>query len=462
MEALQGQGAYGAVYRAVRIGQEHSGPVAFKLSVLPWDARFAREAQMLSRLSHPGIPRLLDSGSLLPPSGFEHPFLVMQWVEGTPLYAWAEQHAPSSLRLCRVLAGLARTLEMLHAAGAVHRDVKGDNVLVQLSDSLPVLIDFGSCHFQGAARLTWQSLPPGTPGYFSPQACLFHIRLTLHGDSYYPPSAADDLYALGVTAYRLVMGQYPPPMDARQDEAGSWHVSVPDPRPPLERNPRVAPGLREVILRLLSEAPEARGTAAQVAQELEAMADEPIPQQPAEPQPAAEVPPPNVPAPAGGSERPRRIRPPARTWNWKPWLTLAAVGACAVLPWNVPPAPVPHEQVAASTQQSSASHAPDAGTAAVGDTTPTEPQAPTPPSTQKKSLAQEPLPEPRPGQTRPDEKGRCPGRRQVPINRACWVPSSMPAEECVENDGVLFQGKCYAPVLPSPKKPQPTSSPSRK
>jgi serine/threonine protein kinase len=447
VEALRGQGGYGAVYRAVRVDQERLGPVALKLSVLPWDARFAREAQLLSRLSHPGVPRLLDSGSLLLPSGFEHPFLVMQWVEGTALYAWAEQHSPSSPRLCRVLAQLARTLEVLHAAGAVHRDVKGDNVLVRLSDRLPVLIDFGSCHFQGAPRLTWQALPPGTPGYFSPQACLFHIHLTLHPDSYYPPSAADDLYALGVTAYRLVMGQYPPPLDARRDEAGSWHVSVPDPRPLLERNPRVSPGLREVILRLLSEAPEARGTATQVAQEFEAMAEEPLPQRPAEAQPAAEVPPPNVPAPAGGSQRPGRAGPPARTWNWKPWLALAAVGA--VLLWNVPPATVPPEHVSASTQQSSASHPPDAGAAAVGDTPPTEPQAPT-------------LPELRPGQTRPNEKGRCPGRRQVPINGGCWMPSSMPAEECVENDGVLFQGKCYGPVLSPPKKPQPTSSPSRK
>jgi hypothetical protein len=42
MEAWQGHGAYGAVYRAVRVGQEHQGPVAFKLALLPSDARFSR------------------------------------------------------------------------------------------------------------------------------------------------------------------------------------------------------------------------------------------------------------------------------------------------------------------------------------------------------------------------------------------------------------------------------------
>ena len=58
VESWQAQGAYGAVYRAVRVGQEHLGPVALKLSLYPWDVRFAREAEVLSRLSHPGIPRL--------------------------------------------------------------------------------------------------------------------------------------------------------------------------------------------------------------------------------------------------------------------------------------------------------------------------------------------------------------------------------------------------------------------
>jgi hypothetical protein len=435
--------------------------VALKLSLLPWDARFAREAQLLSRLSHPALPRLLDTGTLLLPSGLQHPFLVLEWVEGTPLYAWAEQQVPSCQEVCRVLAGLARALEALHASGAVHRDVKGDNVLVRLSDRLPVLIDFGSCHFEGAKRLTWQSLAPHTPAYLSPQAALFEIRLARNRDSYYPPSPADDLYALGVTAYRLVMGEYPPEFDAQQDEEGSWRVICPDPRPQLERNPRVEPRLREVILRLLSEAPEARGTAAQVAEALGAVAEERVPQRPAELQPAAEVPPPNVPAPASGSQRPQRVRPLAWAWAWEPWLALAAVGLCALLLWTVQPALFRPEQVASSPPRSAASQAPDAGTAAVGEAVPTEPHAPTAPSAEKKPLAQESPPEPRPGQLRPDKRGRCPGGKQVPINGGCWLEQlPMSAEECVENSSVPFKGKCYAPALAPPRKPQPTSNPS--
>jgi serine/threonine protein kinase len=372
----------------------------------------------------------------------------MEWVDGTPLYAWAQQHSPSIQEICQVLAQLARTLEALHASGVVHRDVKGDNVLVRLSDRFPVLIDLGSGHFQGAPRLTWQSLPPGTYEYLSVQACRFEISLARHRDGYYSPSPADDLYALGVTAYRLVMGQYPPPLDAVEDEEGAWHVISPDLRSLLTGNPRVGPRLREVILRLLSEVPEARGTAAQAATALEAVASEPVPP------PAAEVSPPSVPAAPNGSQRPERVRPSTRQWAWKPWLAGAAVAGFAVLLWNVAPVRGTHQQRAADLQQS------DAGTSAVGDTSPTQPRVPTPPSQEKKPVAQEPLPEPLPGQIKPDKSGRCPGRKQVLINGGCWFEMpQLSAEECVENNGVLVKSKCYAPVFAPPKKAQPTSSP---
>jgi serine/threonine protein kinase len=409
--------------------------VALKVSLLPWDARFAREAELLSRLSHPSIPRLLDRGALRPPSGAEYPFVVMEWVQGTPLYAWAEQHATPYPQVCLLLAQLARALEALHAAGAVHRDVKGDNVLVRLADRRAVLIDFGSCHFQGAPRLTWQSLPPLTLAYLSPQAGLFHLRSPHPPDSYYPPSPADDLYALGVTAYRLVMGQYPPPLKVRLDEQGCWQVTSPDIRPLLESNPRVEPLLREVIVRLLADAPEARGTATQVAETLEAAGE--------------------------GEERPERPTSPGRARAWKPWLALAAAGACAVLLWHVQPVALPPGPMSASTPRASDAQAPDAGTAAVGDTSPTEPQASTPLPTEKRPLAQEPLPEPRPGQARPDKKGQCPGRKQVPINGGCWVDvsSSMDAQDCAESGYVPFKGKCFVPAHAPPKEPRPTSSP---
>jgi serine/threonine protein kinase len=436
VKGWQGQGGYGAVYRAERVGFRRSEPGALKVSLLRWNWRMEREVELLSRLKHPSIPRVLDRGRPPRPSGAEYPFFVMEWVQGTPLYAWAEQSAPACRQVCRVLAHLARALEAVHAAGAVHRDVKGDNVLVRLSDRRAVLIDFGSCHFGGAQRLTWQSLPPMTAEYLSPQAVLFSLHSSRHPDGCYPPSPADDMYALGVTAYRLVMGQYPACIDARQDEQGTWQARSPDVRPLLEGNPRVEPALREVIVRLLSEAPEARGTAAQAAEALEAA--------------------------AGGEEHPERCKPSGRARANRPWLALAAVGACAVFLWHWRPVRPPPELMSGKTPRASDSRAPEADTAAVGDTAPTAPGASTSAATQKKPLAQEPLPEPRPEQLRPDKRGRCPGRKQVPINGGCWFDVSplVDAEACAQGGYVLFQGKCFGPALTPSKKPQPTSAPS--
>jgi serine/threonine protein kinase len=430
VKAWQGQGGYGAVYRAERGCWGRAEPGALKVSLSRWGWRMEREVELLSRLSHPSIPRLLDRGGPQPPSGDEYPFFVMEWVQGTPLYVWAEQHAPLGEQVCRVLAQLARALEAVHAAGALHRDVKGDNILVRLSDRRAVLIDFGSCHFDGAQRITWQSLPPMTPEYLSPQAVVFYLHSQGQLDGYYPPSPADDLYALGVTAYRLVMGRYPARGEARQDEQGTWQVTSPDIRPLLESNPRVEPALREVIVRLLSAAPEARGTAAQAAEVLEAA--------------------------AGGGERPERSKPSGRARASKPWLALAATGACTVLLWHSQPVrPLPGPMTGNTPRAS------EADTAAVGDTAPIAPRVSTSPATEKKPLAQEPLPEPRPEQIRSDKRGQCPGRKQVPINGGCWVevlPTS--AEECAESGYVLFKGKCFGPALTPSKKPQPTSAPS--
>jgi hypothetical protein len=482
VEAWQGEGAYGAVYRALHVGQEHASPAALKLSLHAWDGRFGREAELLSRLSHPSIPRLLERGLLRHGSGAEYPYFVMEWVEGTPLYAWAQQHAASYQQLCQLLAQLAGALEALHAANAVHRDVKGDNVLVRHSDGRAVLIDFGACHFQGAPRLTWQSLPPFTLAYRSAQAALFYIRLARARDSYYEPTPADDLYALGVTAYRLVMGEYPPPMDVQQDEEGAWQVSSPDPRPLLENNPRVQPLLREWILRLLSDVPEARCTATQVAEALEVEAEGREAVLPPAAPAATEVLALKAPAPAGAGEREAELRPAtpaevlaleapalvgpgeqpgsskpvARVRRWNPWLALAAAGACAVLLWKV----------SASPPRAAASEAPDAGTAAVGDSSPTEPQASIHPPSKQEPIGQELPPKPRRGeslrQLQPDEKGRCPGRKHVVINGGCWVEqASMNVEECTESGYLLLKGKCYAHAIEPAQEPVPTSNPAK-
>ncbi|HEX8698010.1 MAG TPA: serine/threonine-protein kinase [Myxococcaceae bacterium] len=263
-----GSGSFGIVYSVCLAEEPAAGEYALKLARQAGDLRFEREGELLSRIRHPHVPGLRERGVWQGSHRGWYPYLVMQWVEGLPLYLWAKQRGITSRHALRVLGQVARALEATHRHG-VHRDVKGDNVLVT-SDGDAVLVDFGCCWYQGARPLTVGVLPPGTRPYRSPQA-LRHEREGNPAERYLG-TPADDVYALGVTAYHLVTGTYPP------------HGSEDAPRLLLPSElATVAPELEALILRMLSEYPSVRGTAGQLAEALERaaksagpLADEPV------------------------------------------------------------------------------------------------------------------------------------------------------------------------------------------
>jgi hypothetical protein len=254
---FRGRGAYGTLYRAERAGREEAGSAALKLAIYPGDERFAREAWLLRHIRSPYVPRFLDEGVWEHATG-AFPYVVMELVEGEPLYEWAWRRNPSEAQVVRVLWQVARALADTHAAGGVHRDVKGSNVLVRRTDGRAFLTDFGAGDYRGAASLTSKLLPPGTPAYRSPEAWAFLQVFRRHPTVHYPASACDDLFALGVMAYRLVTDEYPPSTNPEECEAEVWREDGPGPRSPSELNPRVSPDLSAVILRLLSRAPDER------------------------------------------------------------------------------------------------------------------------------------------------------------------------------------------------------------
>jgi hypothetical protein len=74
-------------------------------------------------------------------------------------------------------------------------------------------------------------------------------------------------------------------------------------------------------------------------------------------------------------------------------------------------------------------------------------------------MSADPLPEPMPGQVRPDEKGRCPRKGLVTLNGACWAEFAWEPETCLALGGQLFKGTCYVPFIPPERKRAPTSGP---
>ncbi|WP_037583358.1 serine/threonine-protein kinase [Stigmatella aurantiaca] len=458
VRAWAGGGVHGAVYQAVPWNDERANPVALKLALLPRDPRFAREVELLSRVRHPHIPRLRDSGTWQHPGGTLHPFLVMDWVDGTPLYDWAQQFRPSSQQVLRLLAQVARALQALHSQGCLHRDVKGGNVLVHPSGHRALLTDFGSGRYPDAATLTPGTLPPGTPAYRSPEACLFELQFFRDPQAHYAAQPTDDLYALGVTAYRLVTGEYPELAEPSKDASGIWHLEGIASPAPRALNPRVAPQLNALILRMLSVQPQERGSAEELAKAMEQAAEHPLPEttQSLFPQEMTEETAPVAQKSPLTPEATEPIGHPAHRRNGLSRLATVAVllslGAWAgwIARGQTPEPP------AVVRQKSGGAHEEDGVPSGLGDAAATASSVASPNSSTPGVLAEDTPPTPVPGQMRPDAKGRCPHKRQIALNGSCWV--ELEREKCEALNLPVYKGTCYMPVFP-PKRP-PTSTPA--
>jgi eukaryotic-like serine/threonine-protein kinase len=441
-----GSGSHGTVFRVVRADKPEAGSYALKVALEAEDERFEREAWLLSRIRHPSVPRFEDSGTWKSPRGEAYPYLVMQWVEGMKLYAWAEEHGLTLRQAIGQLAQLARALEATHRHG-VHRDVKGGNVRVS-PEGHAVLLDFGCCWYPHASPLTGRAVPPGTDNYRSPGLLLFEYALNLGAEGHYVPEPEDDVYALGVTAYRLLAGAYPP-SGADCGDGSKRVVPLEAPRGLEDK----CPELGELIVRMLSEDPKARGSAKQVAEELEALReysrpalDEPWvanasrqPTQKAKPP----VPPENAPPPVPHENAPPPVprEHPGRVLA--PRLALAGSGLVLALLGVLLTRDVDRTEVAYTEPESEPQSAekPDAGTSVGEEGLASAAPSQRPPVPEGKVTRKMPD-EPHPQQRRPP----CtPEDVFVEIKGGCWMPRAGSKPPC-ETDWYEYNGRCYFAV----------------
>lgn len=266
VEARLGAGGYGTVYLA-RCG---AARVAMKL--LPLESsqgREEREVDVLRRSKHTHIVRLYGYFNW-PEDAPRFRVLVMEYVEGLSLDAWADRFNPSALEVVEVLLPMLEALEAVHDAGVVHRDLKPSNILVRAADGQPVLVDFGAGSYEGAPPLTSSLLPPGTAEYRGPEAWDFFRRNVGEQGARYAPSPADDLWAVGVLLYWLLTDRLP--FTGKDFLAVGTAVLTTEPVPPCERNPQVPEALGSVCLRLLAKPREARyASARELRRALEAL-----------------------------------------------------------------------------------------------------------------------------------------------------------------------------------------------
>ena len=194
-----GRGGMGSIYLAERADFQHR--VALKVIKRGMDTdeivrRFEQEREVLAALNHPNIARLLDGGTT--DDGL--PFLVMEYVEGLPLTAYADENGLNVDERLALFRKICSAVAYAHQNLIVHRDLKPSNILVD-SEGEPKLLDFGIAKLLSPDR-SGQTTETGlrllTPEYASPEQ--------IRGERV---TTTSDVYSLGVLLYELLTGKKP-------------------------------------------------------------------------------------------------------------------------------------------------------------------------------------------------------------------------------------------------------------
>lgn len=203
IESELGRGGMGSVWRARRIDERFENTVAIKFLHASWiglrgEQRFRAEGQILGRLDHPNIARLIDAGLL----DATHPYLVLEFVEGEAIDAHCRRaQLTLDARIALFLEVLAAVAHA-HSHLIVHRDIKPSNIFVTRNGSVK-LLDFGIAKLLDAtpgssAALTHSGAMALTPQFAAPEQLLGQAVTT-----------TTDVYSLGLVLYVLLTGRHP-------------------------------------------------------------------------------------------------------------------------------------------------------------------------------------------------------------------------------------------------------------
>lgn len=211
LDSILGKGGLGIVYKAMDI-KSHC-PVAVKV-LLEIDgnnsregiarAYFEREIQILRAVNHANIVSIIDSGT----NTKGQPFLVMDYIEGTPLNLLISAgNGWSVARTLHLLKQLCPALAAMHNQNIIHRDLKPANIIIKEPGKaeIAILLDLGIAKVVRGSNessliksITRTGMIVGTISYISPEQCL---------ESDVDEGA--DIYALGIVTYELLTGRLP-------------------------------------------------------------------------------------------------------------------------------------------------------------------------------------------------------------------------------------------------------------
>ena len=197
-----GQGGMGSVYLGARADGYFQKQVAIKLLKRGNDSeevlrRFRAEREVLARLDHPNIARIIDAGT----SESGRPYFVMEYIEGTPITRFVEEDKESVAGRLNLFLKICGAVEAAHRNSIVHRDLKPSNILVN-HEGEPKLLDFG------IAKLIGNDADPLERTAFG-QERLTPISASPEQAQGEAVTISSDIYALGVVLYEMLTGVRP-------------------------------------------------------------------------------------------------------------------------------------------------------------------------------------------------------------------------------------------------------------
>jgi serine/threonine-protein kinase len=245
-------GGMGTVYLAERADGQFEQRVVLKLVKRGMDSdeivrRFLAERQILARLQHPNIARLLDGGRL----DTGQPYFAMEYVDGTSVTAYCEARGLDVGARLRLFLTVCDAVRYAHANLVVHRDLKPSNILVT-DGGQPVLLDFGIAKVLGdgadeTGTLTALGFRVLTPEYAAPEQVTGA-----------PVTTATDVYGLGAVLYELLTGRRPHQFAHRTPSEVERVIVREDPAPPGTIARHLRGDLDTVVLRALHKDPARR------------------------------------------------------------------------------------------------------------------------------------------------------------------------------------------------------------
>jgi len=242
---------FGAVFRGLDI--KHNAAVAIK--ILPMHKcrpenidRLRLEAEILSRLNHTHIVRILDTGKIIDGSFGLSCYIVMEYVEGKSLDRWNEEFNPSLNERLSVIKQIADTLDLVHSKKIIHCDLKPANIMIVGNTDLHMkLLDFGLARIKDPNTIESDEKIRGTFQYMSPEQ-IGLIRRNVDERS--------DLYSLGIIFYQLLTGHHP---FRTESLSMLLHEQIArKPEPPSRIVPEILPIIDTIILKLLAQDPDNR------------------------------------------------------------------------------------------------------------------------------------------------------------------------------------------------------------